>query len=93
LSVLTYCSDAGVEVNYPLCTIAHTPRLPEHCVEYVRLLMWPKDNPFGGLSPARLSVCLSVTLTAQHDNLLLYTVHCTLDGHSEERPISAQPHL
>jgi len=37
-------------VNYPLCTIAHTPRLPEHCVEYVRLLMWPKDNPFGGLS-------------------------------------------
>lgn len=35
------------QVNFPLCTIAHTPRLPEHCVEYVRLLLWPKENPFG----------------------------------------------
>ncbi|ESO02346.1 hypothetical protein HELRODRAFT_106596 [Helobdella robusta] len=35
------------QVNYPLCTIAHTPRLPEHCIEYVRLLLWPKENPFG----------------------------------------------
>ena len=36
------------QVNFPLCTIAHTPRLPEHCIEYVRILQWPKDNPFGG---------------------------------------------
>ncbi|VDM31725.1 unnamed protein product [Hydatigera taeniaeformis] len=35
------------QVNYPLCTIAHTPRLPEHCVEFVRLLLWPKEQPFG----------------------------------------------
>lgn len=35
------------QVNFPLCTIAHTPRLPEHCVEYVRLLLWPKEQPFG----------------------------------------------
>lgn len=35
------------QINFPLCTIAHTPRLPEHCVEYVRLLLWPKENPFG----------------------------------------------
>ena len=33
--------------NFPLCTIAHTPRLPEHCVEYARLLLWPKENPWG----------------------------------------------
>ena len=37
-----------LQVNFPLCTLAHTPRLPEHCIEYVRLLLWPKDNPFGG---------------------------------------------
>jgi ubiquitin-activating enzyme E1 C len=36
------------QVNFPLCTLAHTPRLPEHCIEYVRLLLWSKDNPFGG---------------------------------------------
>ncbi|VUZ56702.1 unnamed protein product [Hymenolepis diminuta] len=35
------------QVNFPLCTIAQTPRLPEHCVEYVRLLLWPKEQPFG----------------------------------------------
>ena len=36
------------QVNFPLCTIAHTPRLPEHCIEYVRILLWPKEEPFGG---------------------------------------------
>lgn len=35
------------QVNFPLCTIAHTPRLPEHCIEYARILLWPKENPFG----------------------------------------------
>uniref|UniRef100_A0A2C9LUD4 NEDD8-activating enzyme E1 catalytic subunit n=1 Tax=Biomphalaria glabrata TaxID=6526 RepID=A0A2C9LUD4_BIOGL len=35
------------QVNFPLCTIAHTPRLPEHCIEFVRILLWPKEEPFG----------------------------------------------
>jgi len=35
------------QVNFPLCTIAHTPRLPEHCVEYVKVLQWERDKPFG----------------------------------------------
>lgn len=34
------------QVTYPLCTIAHKPRLPEHCVEYVKVIQWPKENPF-----------------------------------------------
>ncbi|XP_023013303.1 ubiquitin-like activating enzyme 3 [Leptinotarsa decemlineata] len=34
------------QVNYPLCTIANTPRLPEHCIEYVKIILWPKENPF-----------------------------------------------
>ncbi|XP_063437861.1 NEDD8-activating enzyme E1 catalytic subunit-like isoform X4 [Mytilus trossulus] len=37
------------QINFPLCTIAHTPRLPEHCIEYVRILLWPKEEPFGGV--------------------------------------------
>ncbi|KAA0203329.1 hypothetical protein HAZT_HAZT007036, partial [Hyalella azteca] len=36
------------QITFPMCTIAHTPRLPEHCIEYVKVLLWPKDNPFGG---------------------------------------------
>lgn len=35
------------QVTYPLCTIAHTPRLPEHCVEYAKIIQWPKEEPFG----------------------------------------------
>lgn len=35
------------QVSFPLCTIANTPRLPEHCIEYVKVIQWPKENPFG----------------------------------------------
>jgi ubiquitin-activating enzyme E1 C len=49
---LTACVDCTLDlyppqVNYPLCTIATKPRLPEHCVEYVKILQWHKDKPFG----------------------------------------------
>lgn len=33
--------------TFPLCTIANTPRLPEHCVEYARVVLWERDCPFG----------------------------------------------
>lgn len=32
-----------------MCTIAHTPRLPEHCIEYVKVVLWKDENPFGGI--------------------------------------------
>ena len=35
------------QVNYPMCTIAETPRLPEHCIEYVKVIQWPSEVPFG----------------------------------------------
>eukprot|EP00158_Paraphelidium_tribonemae_P003657 Partr_v1_DN26284_c0_g1_i4_m48481 putative activating enzyme len=30
---------------YPLCTIANTPRLPEHCIEWASVLEWPSKRP------------------------------------------------
>uniref|UniRef100_A0A0N5ABF0 NEDD8-activating enzyme E1 catalytic subunit n=1 Tax=Syphacia muris TaxID=451379 RepID=A0A0N5ABF0_9BILA len=36
------------QINFPMCTIAHTPRLPEHCVEFVKVIQWDRDKPFQG---------------------------------------------
>lgn len=27
---------------FPICTIANTPRLPEHCIEWASVLEWPQ---------------------------------------------------
>uniref|UniRef100_A0A8W4FMN6 NEDD8-activating enzyme E1 catalytic subunit n=1 Tax=Sus scrofa TaxID=9823 RepID=A0A8W4FMN6_PIG len=53
---MTACIECTLElyppqVNFPMCTIASMPRLPEHCIEYVRILQWPKEQPFGGNKP------------------------------------------
>lgn len=32
----------GKTTTYPICTIANTPRLPEHCIEWASVLEWPK---------------------------------------------------
>uniref|UniRef100_A0A3Q2QCW7 NEDD8-activating enzyme E1 catalytic subunit n=1 Tax=Fundulus heteroclitus TaxID=8078 RepID=A0A3Q2QCW7_FUNHE len=51
---MTACIDCTLElyppqvINFPMCTIASMPRLPEHCIEYARILQWPKEKPFGG---------------------------------------------
>ncbi|XP_034938918.1 NEDD8-activating enzyme E1 catalytic subunit [Chelonus insularis] len=48
---LTACIECTLDLyppqtTYPLCTIANTPRLPEHCIEYVKVIQWQKENPF-----------------------------------------------
>lgn len=34
---------------FPICTIANTPRLPEHCIEWASVLEWPRQR--GGTHP------------------------------------------
>lgn len=33
------------KTTYPVCTIANTPRLPEHCIEWASVMQWPKSHP------------------------------------------------
>ncbi|RKO99168.1 hypothetical protein CXG81DRAFT_14884 [Caulochytrium protostelioides] len=47
---LTACYECSLDmqtkaVTYPICTIANTPRLPEHCVEWASVMAWPKAFP------------------------------------------------
>ena len=32
---------AAPQTSYPICTIAETPRIPEHCIQYAFVLEWP----------------------------------------------------
>ncbi|SGY50715.1 BQ5605_C001g00918 [Microbotryum silenes-dioicae] len=59
LPTVTSCYECSLDMltpptAFPICTIANTPRLPEHCIEWASLLEWPKvfkdkkldtDNP------------------------------------------------
>ncbi|KIK57701.1 hypothetical protein GYMLUDRAFT_45870 [Collybiopsis luxurians FD-317 M1] len=59
LPTITSCYECSLEMlnkptAFPICTIANTPRLPEHCIEWASVLEWPRihgdkkmdtDNP------------------------------------------------
>eukprot|EP01064_Diplonema_japonicum_P034348 TRINITY_DN7091_c0_g1_i1.p1 TRINITY_DN7091_c0_g1~~TRINITY_DN7091_c0_g1_i1.p1 ORF type:complete len:448 (+),score=85.93 TRINITY_DN7091_c0_g1_i1:80-1423(+) len=35
------------QVSYPMCTLENVPRLPEHCVMYIKEKEWRDSYPFG----------------------------------------------
>lgn len=58
LPTLSACYECGLDTlgkqtTYPVCTIANTPRLPEHCVEWALVLEWPRTHtkPFDADDP------------------------------------------
>ncbi|KAI8922273.1 hypothetical protein DFJ77DRAFT_482293 [Powellomyces hirtus] len=47
---MTACYECSLDMQtkpttYPMCTIANTPRLPEHCIEWASVLEWPREFP------------------------------------------------
>ncbi|KAK4050171.1 NEDD8 activating enzyme [Microbotryomycetes sp. JL201] len=47
LPTITSCYECSLDMltpqtTFPICTIANTPRLPEHCIEWASILEWPK---------------------------------------------------
>lgn len=47
LPTITSCYECSLDMLhrqtvFPICTIANTPRLPEHCVEWASVLEWPR---------------------------------------------------
>ncbi|ODQ81910.1 hypothetical protein BABINDRAFT_179456 [Babjeviella inositovora NRRL Y-12698] len=56
----------GVRTVYPVCTIANTPRLPEHCVEWASVLEWPRhwgDVKFDADDPLAVDWMYATALT------------------------------
>ena len=52
LPTITSCYECSLDMlnkptAFPICTIANTPRLPEHCIEWASVLEWPRVQ--GGL--------------------------------------------
>ncbi|KAI9004404.1 NEDD8 activating enzyme [Hyaloraphidium curvatum] len=47
---ITSCYECSLDMHaqrnaFPICTIANTPRLPEHCIEWASVIQWPKEFP------------------------------------------------
>ena len=63
LPTITSCYECSLDMLnkptvFPICTIANTPRLPEHCIEWASVLEWPRVK---GGTRKLLSQCHSQT--------------------------------
>ncbi|KAJ3226188.1 hypothetical protein HK099_005414 [Clydaea vesicula] len=70
LPSFTACYECSLEMQtkpktFPICTIANTPRLPEHCIEFASVLEWPKhfpDTKIDGDDPTHIKWLLNTAL-------------------------------
>jgi len=59
LPTITSCYECSLDMlnkqtAFPICTIANTPRLPEHCIEWASVLEWPRVYG-GACAPSAIS--------------------------------------
>ncbi|KAI8923686.1 hypothetical protein BC831DRAFT_514011 [Entophlyctis helioformis] len=70
LPTISACYECSLDmqtkpVTFPMCTIANTPRLPEHCIEWASSVAWPKafpDKKVDGDDPDHIKWLLNVAL-------------------------------
>ncbi|KAJ3814960.1 hypothetical protein F5876DRAFT_61931 [Lentinula aff. lateritia] len=71
LPTITSCCECSLDMlnkptAFPICTIANTPRLPEHCIEWASVLQWPQvhgDKKMDTDNPEDISWLYAVALT------------------------------
>ncbi|KAJ3857045.1 hypothetical protein EV368DRAFT_61171 [Lentinula lateritia] len=68
LPTITSCCECSLDMlnkptAFPICTIANTPRLPEHCIEWVSVLQWPQTRKMDTDNPEDISWLYAVALT------------------------------
>mgnify|MGYP001614358262 CR=1 FL=1 len=67
LPTITSCYECSLDMltpptAFPICTIANTPRLPEHCIEWASILEWPRVFKGQSLPPCCAKEELTVRL-------------------------------
>ncbi|KAI8360792.1 hypothetical protein BD560DRAFT_455629 [Blakeslea trispora] len=63
LPTMSSCYECSLDMfnkptTFPICTIANTPRLPEHCIEWASVLEWPRvwgDKKYDTDNPEHIS--------------------------------------
>lgn len=71
LPTITSCYECSLDMfnkpnSFPICTIANTPRLPEHCIEWASVLEWPRvfpDKKYDTDNPEHISWLYETALT------------------------------
>ncbi|KAI8579665.1 hypothetical protein K450DRAFT_240931 [Umbelopsis ramanniana AG] len=71
LPTITSCYECSLDMfnkpnSFPICTIANTPRLPEHCIEWASVLEWPRvfpDQKYDTDNPEHISWLYETALT------------------------------
>lgn len=70
LPTLSSCYECTLDmvtpkITYPVCTIANTPRLPEHCIEWANEIEWPQTfkYKFDGDDPEHVEAMYQMALT------------------------------
>lgn len=98
LPTVTSCYECSLDLHaakttFPICTIANTPRLPEHCIEWASVLEWPrvfKDKKMDNDDPDHIGWLFDVA-TKRADEFGIQGVTWSLTQGVVKNIVSRQP--